>query len=176
MLFSGLDLEGQEGQDPTALAVTRSRIVLDCVTEADAGFYECVADQGGLGKSEAVGTEVSVVSECSLQFWSMLYDLLTLKRLSHYCTICMFRAIIVTLLCCRFRNRKLHDLRPRRGLEVAAQDHPVDGDLHDRDGTRCCPPLFDGGSVGHDVDRPGRESDKVRFHGKKIFSRNFNIP
>lgn len=49
----------KEAEDKS-LGVTIAKLELECVSEADAGFYECVASQGE--KTESVGTEVHVAS------------------------------------------------------------------------------------------------------------------
>ena len=43
-----------------SMSETMSRISIDCVSEADAGVYECVARTSN--KKKSVGTEVHVVS------------------------------------------------------------------------------------------------------------------
>jgi len=43
-----------------SLGVAHAKLSLDCLTEADAGYYECVAEQGQ--KTESVASEVHVVS------------------------------------------------------------------------------------------------------------------
>jgi len=43
-----------------SLAVAHAKLELECITEEDAGFYQCVAGQGD--KVDTVGTEVHVVS------------------------------------------------------------------------------------------------------------------
>ena len=45
-----------------ATGETKSKITLDCLSQADAGVYECVATNGGYSKAKAVSTEVDVVS------------------------------------------------------------------------------------------------------------------
>ena len=44
-----------------SLSETKSKISLDCVSEADAGLYECVAQTNS--KKTSVATEVHVVSK-----------------------------------------------------------------------------------------------------------------
>ena len=44
-----------------SLGVARAKLELDCVSEKDAGFYECVAIQGK--KAQSVATELHVVSK-----------------------------------------------------------------------------------------------------------------
>ncbi len=46
----------------TSLSETQSRIELDCISEEDAGLYECVANTN-TGKRASVATEVNVVSK-----------------------------------------------------------------------------------------------------------------
>ena len=48
-------------QDETSLAVAHAKLELDCVTEKDAGYYECVASQGKTS-TKTVGVEVRVAS------------------------------------------------------------------------------------------------------------------
>ena len=64
MLYPGLSsnqVQEQEIQNKKSLAVTHAKLELDCVTQNDAGFYECVASQGE--KTETVATEVRVASK-----------------------------------------------------------------------------------------------------------------
>ena len=44
------------------------RLELECITEEDAGFYQCVASQGD--KVDTVGTEVHVVSKFNISLKS----------------------------------------------------------------------------------------------------------
>jgi hypothetical protein len=48
------------------MSETRARLELDCISEEDAGIYECVA-QTTTGKSLAITTEVNVVSKAISQ-------------------------------------------------------------------------------------------------------------
>lgn len=59
--ISGTAAEGAE----KSLGVARAKLELDCVSEKDAGFYECVAIQGK--KTQSVATELHVVSKCRKQ-------------------------------------------------------------------------------------------------------------
>ena len=47
-----------------SLGVAHAKLSLDCLTEADAGYYECVAEQGQ--KTESVASEVHVVSKLTI--------------------------------------------------------------------------------------------------------------
>ena len=44
-----------------SLGVAHAKLDLDCLSEADAGYYECVAEQGA--KTESVASEVHIVSK-----------------------------------------------------------------------------------------------------------------
>lgn len=52
----------RSGSYSNSLAITKAKITLGCVDEQDAGFYECVASQQDGQRTQAVGTEVHVVS------------------------------------------------------------------------------------------------------------------
>jgi len=54
--ISGITQEEAE----KSLGVAHAKLELECITEKDAGFYQCVASQGN--KVDTVGTEVHVVS------------------------------------------------------------------------------------------------------------------
>lgn len=57
--------EVSQGQDKS-LGVATAKLELECISEEDAGFYECVASQGQ--KTETVATEVHVVSKSQLSW------------------------------------------------------------------------------------------------------------
>jgi len=60
LFYPGLSSYSVQEQDETSLAVAHSKLELDCVTEKDAGYYECVASQGKA--TETVGVQVRVAS------------------------------------------------------------------------------------------------------------------
>ena len=57
---AGISEETAESEEKS-LGVAHAKLELDCLTEADAGYYECVAEQGA--KTESVASEVHIVSE-----------------------------------------------------------------------------------------------------------------
>ena len=57
-----------------SLAVAHAKLELECITEEDAGFYQCVAGQGD--KVDTVGTEVHVVSKF-LTFFCLNFQILS---------------------------------------------------------------------------------------------------
>ena len=59
-----------------SLGETISHLSLDCVSENDAGYYECVAHNSN-GQKTTVGTEVNVVSK-SLYFVSFLNEIVSI--------------------------------------------------------------------------------------------------
>ena len=52
------------GSEEKSLGVAHAKLSLDCLTEAAAGYYECVAEQGQ--KTESVASEVHVVSKLTI--------------------------------------------------------------------------------------------------------------
>ncbi len=56
-----------------SLSETKSKISLDCVSEQDAGLYECVAHSAG-GRKTSVGTEVHVVSKYICSILNVYYN------------------------------------------------------------------------------------------------------
>ncbi len=82
MQFHSNLLDGDYGSFALeSLSETKSKISLDCVSERDAGMYECVAETSS-GRKTSVGTEVHVVSEYLIFFG----DNLICTTVLPYCT------------------------------------------------------------------------------------------
>ena len=66
------NLEQRDSGFEDSLGETISHLSLDCVSENDAGYYECVAHNSN-GQKTTVGTEVNVVSKFIFMHLTILF-------------------------------------------------------------------------------------------------------